>query len=116
ERDGRFDNSYQLTSTSVATTKNYSKLFQLLFVVFALSCVIFPDVAFAAGGLTKAKTLLETVADWLQILAVVTVTIAILVVGYKVLFGGQTIRECTPIIIGGLLIASASEIASLLMG
>ena len=63
----------------------------------------------------KAKTLLEQVAEWLRYISVATVTIAILVVGYKVLFGGQTIRECTPIIIGALIIASASEVASLLM-
>lgn len=92
-----------------------SKAFKIFILFFLIALVFFPDTAAAAGGLSKAKHLLETVSDWLTALAVVTVTIAILVVGYKVLFGGQTIRECTPIIIGGLLIASASEIAALLM-
>lgn len=58
----------------------------------------------------KAKSLLDKVAEWLRY-----VSIAILVVGYKVLFGGRTIQECTPIIIGALIIASASEVAQLLM-
>ena len=72
--------------------------------------------AFGAGGLDKANTLLEKVVEWLNYLSIAVVTIAILVVGYKVLFVGQTIRECSPIIIGAVIIASASTIASLLMG
>jgi len=76
-----------------------------------------PDMAFAAkGGLTRTKTMLDTVAEWLQYLAIAIVTIAIMVVGYKVLFGGQTVRECAPIIIGCAFLAGASEIASLLLG
>ena len=70
----------------------------------------------ASGGLEKVNTLLENVVSWLKYAAVAVVTIAIFVVGYKVLFGGQTIRECAPIIIGAVLIASAAAIADLLVG
>ncbi|MDL7284025.1 TrbC/VirB2 family protein [Escherichia coli] len=48
-------------------------------------------------------------------LSLVTVTIACLWVGYKVLFGGSTIRECSPIIIGAIVIASAAEVASMMV-
>lgn len=75
-----------------------------------------PTELLAAGGLDKAKTLLDKVIEWLNYLSIGVVTIAILVVGYKVLFGGQTIRECTPIIIGAIIIASAATVANLLMG
>ncbi|TWO17853.1 TrbC/VirB2 family protein [Campylobacter lanienae] len=81
--------------------------------MFAL--LVMPSLSFA-GGLSSAENLLNTVSGWLTALSAVTVTIAILVVGYKVTFGGQTIRECTPIIIGAVLIASASTIAGLMLG
>lgn len=70
----------------------------------------------ASGGLEKVNTLLDNIVNWFKYAAVAVVTIAIFVVGYKVLFGGQTIRECAPIIIGAVLIASAAAIADLLVG
>ncbi|MDT3268704.1 TrbC/VirB2 family protein [Pseudomonas amygdali pv. morsprunorum] len=77
-----------------------------------LMCASVPAMA---DGFTKASTLLEKVSTGLLALSLVTVTIAVLWVGYKVLFGGNTLRECAPIIIGAILIASASEIARLLV-
>ncbi|MDR2341606.1 MAG: TrbC/VirB2 family protein [Campylobacteraceae bacterium] len=90
-----------------------NKIKKSFFIFTAL--LFFTNTAFCQGGLDKASKLLETVTNALTGLSVLTVTIAILWVGYKVLFGGQTLRECTPIIIGAILIASASEIAKLLM-
>lgn len=95
--------------------KNNSKTLSCLSILFYIGFLLIPDFAFAAGGLEKANKLLETVSSWLNALSIATVTIAILVVGYKVVFGGQTIRECVPIIIGAILIASASQIANLLL-
>lgn len=69
-----------------------------------------------ADGFSKASTLLDKVSTGLLALSIVTVTIAVLWVGYKVLFAGNTLRECAPIIMGAILIASASEIARLLVG
>lgn len=69
-----------------------------------------------ADGFSKASTLLEKVSTGLLALSIVTVTIAVLWVGYKVLFAGNTLRECAPIIMGAILIASASEISRLLVG
>lgn len=69
-----------------------------------------------ADGFSKASSLLDKVSTGLLALSIVTVTIAVLWVGYKVLFAGNTLRECAPIIMGAILIASASEIARLLVG
>ncbi|MDF22647.1 TriB protein [Salmonella enterica] len=69
-----------------------------------------------ADGFSKAESLLEKVQTGLSGLSIVTVTIACLWVGYKVLFGGSTIRECSPIIIGAIVIASAAEVASMMVG
>lgn len=69
-----------------------------------------------ADGFTKAGTLLDKVSAGLLGLSIVTVTIAVLWVGYKVLFAGNTLRECAPIIIGAIIIASASEVARMMVG
>ncbi|MBR2164727.1 MAG: TrbC/VirB2 family protein, partial [Campylobacter sp.] len=100
--------------TSFTHNLNKQKSFSnFTFTLFALLAL--PSLALA-GGLSSAENLLNTVSGWLTALSAVTVTIAILVVGYKITFGGQTIRECTPIIIGAVLIASASTIAGLMLG
>lgn len=80
-----------------------------------LLLMLLPNFLFSAGGLSKVNTLLETISGWLYGAAAVTVTIAILWVGYKILFGGQTLRECAPVLIGSIIIASASTIAGLLI-
>ena len=64
----------------------------------------------------KASTLMTKIQTGLTGLSVVTVTIAIMWVGYKILYGGSTIRECGPIIIGAILLAGAAELAKLLVG
>lgn len=92
------------------------RVLQILLVVFAIVCILMPDMAFAAGGLSKTKRVVDRVSEWLQYLAIGIVTIAIFIVGYKVLFGGQTVRECAPILIGCAILGAASEIASLLLG
>lgn len=64
----------------------------------------------------KAKKMLTNVEQGLRGLSLVTVTLATFGVGYKVLFGGSTIQKCAPIIIGAIIIASAAEIAKMLVG
>lgn len=68
-----------------------------------------------ADGFTKANTLLEKVAAGLEGLAIATISIAALIVGYRTLFDGRALSESKNIIIGGVVIASVSEIASMLM-
>ena len=67
-----------------------------------------------ADGFSKADTLLEKVSTGLMGLAVVTITIAALIVGYRTLYDGRALSDSKNIIIGGIIIASVSEIASIL--
>ena len=116
ERESRNSLNKALENKLTSFTHNLNKqksLSNFTFTLFALLAL--PSLALA-GGLSSAENLLNTVSGWLTALSAVTVTIAILVVGYKITFGGQTIRECTPIIIGAVLIASASTIAGLMLG
>ena len=78
------------------------------------SIPLFTSPAFAE--FQRAKEMLTRVEEGLRGLSLITVTIAVLWVGYKVLFGGSTIQECAPIIIGAIIIASAAEVARLLVG
>lgn len=68
------------------------------------------------AGVERVNRTVEMIKTVLTSIAVVVVTIAILVAGYKIIFGGQTFREVAPIIVGGVIIGAAAEIASLLVG
>lgn len=81
---------------------------------FALAALI-PTLSFAATGLDKVDKFFETVSGWISGAGVVILTIALMVAGYKVIFGGQTVREVTPIVLGGILVGGASFIAGMLL-
>lgn len=69
-----------------------------------------------AQGLTKVNDIMEKVSTALGAAAIVTVTVAVFWSGYKIVFGGSTFREVAPILIGGIVIGSAAQIASMLVG
>lgn len=69
-----------------------------------------------ADGFSKANVLLQKISAGLTGLAIITITIATIWVGYKVLWDGNSLKDCKAIIIGGILIASAAEVSALLMG
>lgn len=91
-------------------------MFKLVKNVFLAASVSLFAVPAFADGFSKAEGLLEKIKTGLSGLSIVTVTLACLWVGYKVLFGGSTLRECAPIIIGAIVIASAAEVAPMLVG
>ncbi|WP_392563305.1 TrbC/VirB2 family protein [Orbus wheelerorum] len=72
----------------------------------------YSNFAFCAG-LERVQTAMENVKTALTTVSVVSVTVAILWAGYKILFGGQTFREAAPILIGGIVIGAASQIAGM---
>lgn len=68
-----------------------------------------------AAGLDDIKGFLTEVHTALKGVGVIVVTIAFVIVGYKIIFGGQTVREVAPIVIGGLVIGAASYLAGLII-
>ncbi|MDP8042538.1 TrbC/VirB2 family protein [Pasteurella atlantica] len=68
------------------------------------------------AGLERVNELMDKIKSALSGISIVTVTVAILVAGYKVIFGGQTFREVAPILVGGVIIGSAFQIATMLVG
>ena len=80
-----------------------------------LAMIVMTNFAMA-GGLETVNTLMDNVSTALSAISIATITVAILWVGYKVLFTGTSIRDMGSTILGAVIIASASEIASLLAG
>jgi hypothetical protein len=70
----------------------------------------------ASGGLDGIKSIFTEVMNALDTISVVVVTVAFAIAGYKVVFGGRTIQEVAPILIGGVIIGAAGYLASLVLG
>lgn len=66
-----------------------------------------------ADGFAKANDLMTKVSTGLHGVAAITITVAVVWVGYKVLWNGQSLKDCGNIIIGAILIISGSELAAL---
>ncbi|NPE57176.1 TrbC/VirB2 family protein [Dickeya dadantii] len=62
----------------------------------------------AGSGFTKANDTLSNTSTGLLGLAAVTITLATMWVGYKVLFDGKSLHDMRNVIIGAILIVGAS--------
>lgn len=82
-------------------------------ILFAL--VMAASTPALAADLSSVNTFLGNIQTMLKGVAVAVVTIAFMVAGYKVVFGGSTVREVVPIVIGGLIIGAASYFAGLIV-
>lgn len=103
-----------MNNTAFTAPKNMN-LF--LFIILAACMMLFPDMAHAAGGgLDKVNAFMENIKSVLSGAAIVTVTVAVMVVGYKVIFTQWDARECGKILMGGLFIGGGAEIAGYLVG
>lgn len=85
-------------------------------IFFAIALAIFTQYALAgdAGGLGNANKLFENIAVALKGVSAIILTLAVMVAGYKIMWGGSTVREVAPFIIGGIILGSAAYIASLI--
>lgn len=77
-----------------------------------VSVVTSAPVLAADAGFQKANDAISYWAVGLASLSVVTITLCICWIGYKVLWNGKSIAELTNVIIGGILIAGASGFAA----
>lgn len=85
--------------------------FKKVFFIFAL----LPNLIFAAGGIDRVNTFLENVAIALYAIGVVTISIAIMIAGYKIAYGTPW-HQTIPIIVGGIFVGCASAISGYLLG
>lgn len=91
----------------------------LMAVAFA-AAVFVPDV-FAqstnfGGTDTKVCGFFSNINGLLNIASIAVVTIAVIFAGYQIAFAHKRIGDVAPILIGGLLIGAAGQIAKMLLG
>ena len=93
----------------------------------AMKALLFTSLLLVAGAAgaagediagTKGKMcgFLKGVEKLLNIGSAVVVTIAVIVAGYQIAFAHKRISEVSPILIGGVLIGAASQIATMVIG
>jgi len=68
------------------------------------------------GTDTKVCGFLDNINGLLNIASIAVVTIAIIFAGYQIAFAHKRISDVAPILIGGLLIGAAGQIAKMLIG
>jgi type IV secretion system protein VirB2 len=86
--------------------------------VLAQSATPGQTVGGGTSGTTQASLLnfLGNIQGILQVASIAVVTIAVIVAGYQIAFNNKRIAEVSPILIGGVLIGAAGQIASMLVG
>lgn len=94
---------------------NVSKaMFKALFLTML---VAFPALAGEGFGDTGEKVcgFLDNVNSVLSMASILVVTIAVIFAGYQIAFAHKRIGDVAPILIGGLLIGAAGQIASMVI-
>jgi len=72
--------------------------------------------AFAQGGLSKISDFFTNINNILNTVSVAAVTVAVCWSGYELIFGAGDKRLITKILIGGVIIGAAGQIANMLVG
>ena len=90
-----------------------AQMFALMGLVAVTMMAFFIDPAWAGSTVEKSvSTFTCQVLDIVQIVGRVIVTIAIFIFGYQVSFGGKRPTEAAPVLVGGLIIGIAGELAA----
>lgn len=96
--------------------KNTNKIY--FRIIAASSILLMPTIAFAeefteaGGGACRFVSNIQTV---LNLISVSVVTIAIIFAGYQIAFAHKRISDVAPVLIGGVLIGAAGQIAKMLV-
>jgi len=106
-----------LKTSSAQQSKRFFYFFMIAFVLYA--------IAFASGAMAQAAPgddaegkitgFFTSIKGILDAISIVVVTIAIIFAGYQIAFANKRIADVAPILIGGVLIGAATQIAKLLI-
>ena len=87
---------------------------------FVAAAFLAPTVGMAADDFTSASggacKFIKNIHTVLNLMSVAVVTIAIIFAGYQIAFAHKRISDVAPILIGGVLIGAAGQIAKMLVG
>jgi type IV secretion system protein VirB2 len=103
-----------------AAAKDMRQVFKPLHNAFFLVALLaLPELALAAPDSDfegQACGFLDQITNLLGIASIAVVTIAIVFAGYQIAFAHKRISDVAPILIGGLLIGGASQLAAWILG
>lgn len=88
-----------------------------------LALYLFAPAAFAGAASspfsdtdTKVCGFFNNINSLLNMASIAVVTLAVIIAGYQIAFAHKRIADVAPILIGGLLIGAATQIAKMLIG
>ena len=106
-----------LNKSSSDQSKRFFYFFTIAFVLYAIAFASGAMAQAAPGGTTVEKVdgFFNNIKSILTVASVSVVTIAVIFAGYQIAFANKRIGDVAPILIGGLLIGAAGQIASMLL-
>jgi type IV secretion system protein VirB2 len=96
------------------TTVNFMKKNASLVMFAMMLSLMFVEPSFAEWQET-VNTFALNISSGLKAFGVTVITVAFMFAGYQIAFGGKSIGSLMPIIIGGLVIGTASLLANVLI-
>jgi type IV secretion system protein VirB2 len=104
------------------TPKPNATLRTIWYAALFAAAVASPDVMATGAGGSFTETgdtvcgFFTNINSLLNIASIAVVTIAVIFAGYQIAFAHKRIADVAPILIGGLLIGAAGQIAKMLLG
>jgi TrbC/VIRB2 family. len=97
---------------------NNRRITSFLMAALFVAVLAVPNVLFAQtfeGADQRVCGFFDDIRGLLNMASVAIVTIAVIIAGYQIAFAHKRISDVAPILIGGLLIGAASQIAGMLL-
>jgi type IV secretory pathway VirB2 component (pilin) len=85
-------------------------------ILVAMVTLLLSSSAFAAGGLSKISDFFNNLNDVLNAVSIVAVTVAVMFSGYEMAYGSGDKRKIATVLIGGVIIGAAAQIANMVVG
>ena len=100
------------------TTFSAQRAVLSVFIAAAICAFAMPSAMAAgfAGADQKVCGFFDNINGLLNLASIAVVTIAIIFAGYQIAFAHKRISDVAPILIGGLLIGAAGQVAKMLIG
>ena len=100
------------------STHTRRRMSSFLMAALFVAVLSVPNVLFAQtfeGADVRVCGFFDDIRGLLNMASVAIVTIAVIIAGYQIAFAHKRISDVAPILIGGLLIGAASQIAGMLL-
>jgi type IV secretion system protein VirB2 len=102
----------------MSNTQAKRQMSSLLMAIVFVAVLAVPNMLFAQtfeGADQRVCGFFDDIRGLLNMASVAIVTIAVIIAGYQIAFAHKRISDVAPILIGGLLIGAASQIAGMLL-